>query len=583
MIVNILHRPGPGGQLEMFRLEQEIAHSLGLKTTIMMPLWAMDDASVVEDVKRDHAQYGDEIGLYFGDMDYSVIPGVGESCEPFLWLHSEPAKRSIIDAGIEKFRAVFGFDPTATGSFHLDAFSMRYLKEKCPSLQIAVGGCFEEGAKVFHGCNNSWYLFNEGMPFLPWYAAAENTLRPAENEADWSGMIAVPHLARDLVLSYEGRNDFFATHPGNVQRAMANEGRNMPYALNLADMYRYQERFNDGFSYLNIFVSPGWLRGNPYVQDDDQTSQNLYRDYLAYFAGLQQEGRVQVMTMGEFAGWFRTNVPVGRPQIYDAKEILYGSGKEYLWYSSDALRVTFDLCQGGSIGDLRPLVARQPRCTGADRREGAMGTNPYLIHSQYRSGNSYHYQDGARTTLLVEHAGQVLDLCDYPVRSARIEREGDNVRFELTPAALTFADGVTAEITTTYTVEKNGRIGIRRALHCENPAAVFTLREYLKGSYGTVEYPEPMDGITLALQGESCEQLSYAYEGRTLRMEGGAKAGAVIPQLETECWLAPACEQYTQAAAQEGILFSPYYTLSLSGEFSDGKEASAWLELKKMG
>ena len=36
-------------------------------------------------------------------------------------------------------------------------------------------------------------------------------------------MVAVPHLCRDLALSYEGRNDFFATHPANVQRAMANE------------------------------------------------------------------------------------------------------------------------------------------------------------------------------------------------------------------------------------------------------------------------------------------------------------------------------------------------------------------------
>lgn len=580
MIINILHRPGPGAQVEMFRLEQQIAHELGLKTTVMMPVWALSRPDIVEEVRRDRDTYGDEVAMYFGDMDCSGMEGVGESQEPFLWLHTKAAKKAIIDKALSDFRAAFGTDPVSTGSFHVDAWSMEYMKQQCPSLQITVGGCFEEGVKVFHGCNNSWYLFNEGMPWNPWYPARENTLRPAAGEQDWAGMIAVPHLARDMVLSYEGRNDFFASHTGNVQRAMANEGRTMPYALNMADMYRYQERFNDGFSYMNIFVSPGWLRGNPYVQDDDETSQNLYRDYLGYFAQLKAEGKVQDMTMGEFAGWFRANVPIGKPHIYDAKEILYGSGKEYLWYSSPDMRVTFDLCQGGSIGDLRPLVARQPRCTGADMPDGFMASNPHLIHSQYRSGNSHHYLDGARTTLLVTHNGETLDLCDFPVRMESIERRGNTVCFALTPAHLTFADGVEATITTRYEIEEGGRIGICRCVHCSDPDAVFTLCEYIKGGYGTTEYPEPMQSLTLAVEGDENRQLQYSYEGRTLSASGAKKAGVVIPPLNTACWLT-AQQGFTRAAAVEGVLFNPYYTLKLEGECCDGKETKACLVLTK--
>ena len=581
MIINILHRPGVGRQSEMFFLEQQIAHGLGFKTTIMMPVWSLSQPSLVQTAKHDSETWGDEIGLYFGDMDFSCIDGVGESQEPFLWLHTSQAKRAIIDEALRQFRAAFGHDPVSCGSFHMDAESLAYLKQQCPGLQIVVGGCFEEGVKVFHGCNNSWYLFNEGMPWCPWYAAKENTLRPAASEADWSGVIAVPHLSRDMVLSYEGRNDFFASHTGNVQRAMANEGRQMPYALNMADMYRYQERFNSGFSYLNIFVSPGWLRGNPYVQDDDETSQQLYRDYLSYFAQLKQEGQVQDMTMGGFAAWFRENVPLGQPQVYDAKEILYGSGKEYLWYSSPDLRVTFDLCQGGSIGDLRPLTARLPRCTGADRPDGFFASNPYIIHSQYRSGNSHHYLDGARTTLLVEHAGETLDLCDFPVRMRSIERHGNAVRFALTDAELSFSDGTTARIATTFDILSNSHIIIRRALRCGDPNAVFKLTEYVKGCWGVTEYPEDMTSLTLAVEGAQRDELRFAYKGRTLRRTDGATASAVIPPLGTEVRLVPECAQYREAGAAEGILFNPYYTLTLSGEFTDGKEACACLELKK--
>ena len=75
-------------------------------------------------------------------------------------------------------------------------------------------------------------LFNEGMPWGPWYPAQNNTLRPATDEDEWSGMVAVPHLCRDLALSYEGRNEIsFATHPANVQRAMANEGSSAPLCI----------------------------------------------------------------------------------------------------------------------------------------------------------------------------------------------------------------------------------------------------------------------------------------------------------------------------------------------------------------
>ena len=178
-----------------------------------------------------------------------------------------------------------------------------------------------------------------------------------------------PHLSRDLVLSYEGRNDFFASHPANIQRAMANDGENAPYVFNLLDVYRYQERYNDGYSYTNVFVGPNWLRDSAYVQDSDEVTQNLYLRYLEYIAGLRAEGKLQDMYMSEFAHWYVENIPIGCPQVYDAKEILYGSGKSYFWYSDPYMRVTVDLCQGGSIGDFRPLIAKK----GAVYRSGPSG------------------------------------------------------------------------------------------------------------------------------------------------------------------------------------------------------------------
>lgn len=581
MIINLIHRPVAGEKKEIFILQQEMAHELGLKVTLLLQYELLFEADIVDAVKQYHQEHGDEIGIWFSDIASDKMNEIISCKEPFLWLYSRENKRKIISTVTAKFKEVFGFDPKVAGAYHVDSYSMGLFKELCPSIEISIAGCFEEGVKVFHGCNNSWYLFNEGMPWNPWYPAVENTLRPAENEEEWTGIVAIPHLARDLALSFEGRNDFFASHPANVQRAMANEGEAAPYVFNLLDLYRLQEKYNQGFSYTNVFVGPGWLKGNPNVQDSDEITQKLYYEYLKYFVELRSQGRLQDMYMSEFAQWYKENIPIGTPQVYLAKEILYGSRKHYFWYSNSNMRITIDACQGGAIGDLRPLVAKQPRCTGTDMPNREIGSNPYLIHSQYRSGNSYHYADGARTTLLVKHNDVTLDLANYQSRIESIETEPDHaVKVELSPVEIEFPDGLKASIATTYTIEKDGRILVgRRILDISDTKAVLEITEYFKGCYGVIEYPEKMDDVILSVKGKEEASIKFSYDSRRINTIEPQYTSAKIPQIGTEVYMEPITEEFFCGAAEEGYLFNPYYTLSLTGKISKEKEAIMCLRL----
>ena len=45
-------------------------------------------------------------------------------------------------------------------------------------------------------------------------------------------------------------------------------------------MYRYQEKFNNGFSYINTVGQIG--SGSPNVQDTDEETQKNYKEYLEY-------------------------------------------------------------------------------------------------------------------------------------------------------------------------------------------------------------------------------------------------------------------------------------------------------------
>ena len=580
MIINIMHRPASGELCDMFHLQQKFAHDLNLKVTVMMPYDLLFDTEVVKAVKGYHLLYNDEIGVWFGEIANERINEVFRCKEPFLWLHTKENKKRIIETVIEKFREVFGEYPETVGGYHMDAYSIKLLREMYPSVKISVAGCFEEGVKVYHGCNNSWYLFNEGMPWSPWYPSKENSLRPAADKEEWSGVVAVPHLVRDMVLSYEGRNDFFASHPANIQRAMANDGGQAPYVFNLLDLYRYQERYNNGFSYTNVFVGPNWLKGSAYVQDSDEVTQGLYRRYLEYIAELRDQGSLEDMYLSEFADWFTGHVPAGTSQVYEAKEILYGSGKTYFWYSDPWQRVTIDLCQGGSIGDLRPLVSRQERWTGADRAEKAVGSNPYLIHSQYRTGNAFHYADGARTTLILTYKEKEYDLADCPARISRITRAEEKVELVLDDITVEFEDGDTAVISSSYVIEPSGRIRIRRRLRCTGDEHL-RFREYFKGCYGVNEYPEDMTGIVLRAEGSQSKELIYRYEARKIETKDPIRISAEIPRLKTVVSLAAYGGGFDHGYAEEGYVFNPYYTLALEGTLEAGaeKEAETCLEL----
>jgi hypothetical protein len=583
MILNLLHRTTGQRSWDLLALQQDIAHEIGLKVTLLVDLRSMYDDEAVKEVKRYAREYGDELGIWFVGFRCPEFDAEIGGKETFLWLYPQEDKRRILEMALGQFRRAFGHDPLVVGSYHFDSASLDLLTSLCPSVKIAVAGCFEEGVRVFHGCNNSWYLFNEGMPWGPWYPSRTHSLRPAADEKDAVGIVAVPHLSRDLVLSYEGRNDFFATHPANVQRAMANEGADCPYMFNLVDQHRLQEEYNDGFSYCHVFVGAGWLSNHHAIEDPDEVTQDLYREFLEYFAGLREQGQVTDMTMSEFASWYREHVPIGKPQVALAKEVLYGSGKEYFWYVDPYFRVLIDATQGGSIGDLRPYAGRVERSTGPDSPALWYGSYPYVIQSQHRSGISHHFADGARTTLLVTHGDETLDLGTCRTRCAGVTRDGEGVHVRLTPAQLVFASGLKASIGTTYRFVGEGRLLIERRLaDVSDPTAALRFQEYFKGCYGTTEYPEDMHGVELAVEGDISRTLAYEYRSRSIQAAEARAVTARIPQVNAEVRLEAAGGPAALGRAIEGYLFNPYYTLTLETTLEEGEEMRTWLNVQEL-
>lgn len=594
-IVNIIHRPelspeyaeralgkGEGVRdesMDIFRFQQDCAHKYGLKTTIQITYASLFSEEIIRQAKEEHERYGDEIGLSLLGLPCPEFREKYQTEDFCIWMFDNKRKKEIIDDVFGKFYEKFGFYPASTGSYFLDAYTINYIKEKYPSVKCAVATCWEEGPKAYHTCNNSWYTFMDGGPWNPWIPSRVNSHCPASDEADDAGIVAIPHLSRDLMACFDGNGSNFGTHPQNVLRGMIYYNENgeyeYPYLYNLIDQYRHLAKYNDGYAYNMMFVGPGWLNRRGRWEAPYELLAKSYDDGMKYYGKLKAEGKLIDMTMSEFADYYRsTHKEYGRGECALWKDILYGSRKSYFWYADPAMRMCLDFNQGGALIDLRPYVARIPQETGIGTDNVYDASYPYLIQINYRAGYFTHYAGaGTIKSCKVTYHGETADLCLCRTM-ARYERIEGGVRLTADPVSVTL-DGQDIVIESVYTIPDGaGEILTERRILSDLNGEAVTFEEYFTGAFGTTEYQADMSRLTLAAGGE---EMTYSYLGRKITAGEGSVACVTIPDVCTKVSMGGDCET---SEVEEGIAFSPVYHIRVRKSITKGS-VKTWLRLQK--
>lgn len=594
-VVNIIHRPelspeyaekalgkGKGVRdesLDIFRFQQDCAHKYGLKTTIQITYASLFSDVIIDLAREEHEKYGDEIGLSLLGLPCPEFKEKYKTEDFCIWMFDEARKREIVDDVFGKFYERFGFYPESTSSYFLDAYTINYIKEKYPSVKCAVATCWEEGPKAYHTCNNSWYTFMDGGPWNPWIPSKINSHCPASDAEDDAGIVAIPHLSRDLMACFDGNGSNFGTHPQNVLRGMIyyRDGEEMeyPYLYNLIDQYRHLEKYNDGFSYNMMFVGPGWLNRRGRWEAPYELLAKSYDDGMKYYGKLKSEGKLVDMTMSEFADYYRkTHSDYRRGECALWKDILYGSQKQYFWYADPAMRTCFDFNQGGAMIDLRPYVARIPQRTGIGTENVYDASYPYLIQINYRAGFFTHYAGaGTIRSCRVSCRGESADLCLCRTM-ARFERLEGAVRLTADPVTLTLG-GLDVTVQSVFTIpDGEGVIHTERRLLSDTCGEEVTFCEYLTGAFGTTEYQADMTGVTLGVDREA---MSFSYHGRRITHSNAGEAYVEIPDVMTRVSMGG---DNDEAEAEEGIAFSPVYHIELRKSVKEGG-IRTWLKLQK--
>ncbi len=569
--------------LDIFKVQQECAHKNGLKTTIEMTYASLFNDEAVALAKEHHEQYGDEIGLTLLGLPCREFREKYKTKDFCIWMFSMEDKKAIVQDVFEKFHERFGFYPESTGSYYMDAELTNYIKERYPSVKCAVATCWEEGPKAYHTCNNSWYTFMDGGPWAPWIPSKQNTHAPAASEEEDSGIVAIPHLSRDLIACYDGNGSNFGTHPQNVLRGMIYENGEYPYLYNLIDQFRYQAKFNNGYAYNMMFVGPGWMNKMGRWEAPYELLKKSYEDGCAYYGKLKKEGKLLDMTMSEFADYYRQKKSYTEPECALWRDILYGSKKQVFWYCDPWMRACVNMDQGGAVVDLRPYAAKLNWPVGIGTPHVQDASYPFLIQEKYRAGYFTHYAgEGTIRSAKLRCKGEEADLCLCRTK-AHVSQEGKDRILTLDPVEIEF-EGLTVKLQTVLTfTEGTGAIRIeRRVLQMSDPDAEVEIDEYLVACYGTTEYPEDMSSLTLWADKAGMERqtLPYEYKCREYALAEADRVGCTLPPIDTKVSLT--CEgRDREGYMKEGYAFSPMFTLGYKGSLKEKERFVTWLSLEK--
>lgn len=575
--------------LDIFKTQQEAAHKNGLKVTIQMTYASLFNDEAVALAKEHHEKYGDEIALSLLGLPCEEFRAKYKTKDFCIWMFSMEEKMEIVNDVFEKFYEKFGFYPESTGSYYMDAELTNYIKEKYPMVKCAVATCWEEGPKAYHTCNNSWYTLFDGGPWAPWIPSKQNTHAPAANEAEDSGIVAIPHLSRDLIACYDGNGSNFGTHPQNVLRGMIydSETWEYDYLYNLIDQYRDLAKYNNGYAYNMMFVGPGWMNKMGRWEAPYELLLKSYEDGCAYYGQLKKEGKLVDMTMAEFADYYREKKSYTEPECALWRDILYGSDKQVFWYCDPYMRACVNMDQGGAIVDLRPYAAKLKWEVGIGTKHVQDASYPFLIQEKYRAGYFTHYAgEGTVRSAKVCYNGEEVDLCLCRTKAHFSEEKAADGKvtriLTLDPVNIEF-DGLTITLQTKeYFEEGSSNIRIERTiLDMSDPTAKVEINEYMVACYGTTEYPEDMTCITLECKkGAEAETIPYEYKCREAAMLGAEEVSAVIPAIETKVSMT-AQDADAKGYIREGYAFSPMFTLGYTKTMADKEVFTTWLNLEK--
>ncbi len=204
----------------------------------------------------------------------------------FLSGYKPEERIRLIDQVFNNFKDSFGYFPQSVGAWHVDAYSAKYMREKygVTGVLICADQFGTDGYQIWGG----WW----GVPFYP---SAYNILIPAQEKKNKLDLVVSWWAARDPALGYGG------SVQESAYSVQANDyighSQGIDYFRKLLDTYLKDDRNRFGQVTIGLENDSDWGRiGNNFFLQLEEVKK-------------RRDAGVQILTMKEFAGWYRSAFP----------------------------------------------------------------------------------------------------------------------------------------------------------------------------------------------------------------------------------------------------------------------------------
>ena len=231
----------------------------------------------------------------------------------FLSGYSQEARKLLIDTVFSKFKERFGYYPTSVGSWWTDSFSLDYMMNRY-GVRANLGVADQNSTDGYQVWGQYWST--------PFYPSKYHSGIPAADEENKLDIVTLQWAARDPLNGYYNSLYSIQDFP------LTDERLKIDYFEKLINLY--------GKKNNNIF---GQITVGLEADLDPEGYEIGFAERMSVIKKVQESGEFQIITMKDFADWYRKEFPkLSPPQKVTTKDPL-GKNKEITWYQSSHYRI----------------------------------------------------------------------------------------------------------------------------------------------------------------------------------------------------------------------------------------------------
>lgn len=376
----------------------EILKKYNFPATFLLRFDALSDDVIVQALNRDQ---NFEKGLFLevtpswtkkSNVPYRQSDSWHKAGSAFLSGYEPDERLRLIDSAFEEFRKTFGFYPKSAGAWWIDSYSLEYMQKKYGiTASLIVSDQYS---------TDNYQIWGQYFS-TPYYPAKTNALHPAQTIDNKLPVVMMQWAARDPVNSF-GNGVEESTYSVQANDYLDYHNLDTKYFSALVHLYMNQLYMNQSFNQFNHLVVG---LENSYLWEKYKEE---YQNQIKILSEMKKTGEISVVTMKDFASWYKNRFPDLSPAQIIVADDPRGSFKKVVWFMNPYYRAGWFLNRDGSIfRDIRQYVdGEQELCYQSRCDSVNFATSATRVLDEVSFGHKWVIDQGKISDFIVTKQGE---------------------------------------------------------------------------------------------------------------------------------------------------------------------------------